>query len=358
VNNTGSSWNTTALPSLDVLQRHLDPAQNPGYQSFSRMTGNNPSGGEFDYRVLNFTMSANLADDAPVANAGSDVAVRAGDTVFLDGTGSFDDNTGSEGLSFNWSITSAPAGSTAALTGADTATPSLVIDVPGTYEVSLVVTDSLGQPSEPSIVTISSENLAPTSVAGADQLVLTGTAVSLDGSASFDPESDMLSYAWDLTSAPVGSTSSVLDPNSAVTSIVPDVEGAYQVTLQVSDSLGPGSSDSVTITAITLADFIEEKILIAAAHVEDLGKNDVTTKGNQRALHNHLVQAVTALGEGDLLETQQKLAKALDRIDGCTLRGSADGNGRDRDWVTSCNKQAPIYDLVNDALQALNDIIG
>ena len=102
----------------------------------------------------------------PTANAGSDQTIHAGDLVLLDGSLSFDDNTATLDLLFDWTFTSVPAGSSASIVGADTISPSFVADVTGTYNLSLIVTDEDVQASTPDLVIISSENLPPTADAG------------------------------------------------------------------------------------------------------------------------------------------------------------------------------------------------
>jgi hypothetical protein len=92
--------------------------------------------------------------EAPVADAGPDQSARAGDAVILDGTSSFDDDTATSELTPNWRIISAPLGSTTSLTNANTLTPSLFIDISGTYEVELIVTDAGGLVSAPDTVVI------------------------------------------------------------------------------------------------------------------------------------------------------------------------------------------------------------
>jgi hypothetical protein len=88
---------------------------------------------------------------APVADAGDTQAVTVGATVQLDGTGSWDANL--DPLTYQWSITSQPAGSYAALSDATAPAPTFVPDLGGTYTVTLVVND--GQvDSEPDVVAI------------------------------------------------------------------------------------------------------------------------------------------------------------------------------------------------------------
>ncbi len=298
-----------------------------------------------------FSPTVNLP---PTANAGPDQAIRAGDTVSLDGSASFDDNTPSATLDYAWSFFSLPVGSLAVLTGDDTSTPSFTADVAGTYVVQLVVTDEGGLSSDPDQVEISSDNLAPTAAAGDDELVIIGTNVVLDGWGSSDPELDPLTYEWAITAAPVGSIATLTFDATVSPELTPDLEGVYEVTLTVSDFIGPGAPDSVEITATTAEGFAETQIVSVDEIVDVLPPEDVTTAGNQNALQNFLSQAIAALlPPSDVAEAINKLEKAIARTDGCVLRGAPDGNGPGRDWITDCAAQTVAYNQLNDALNAL-----
>ncbi len=87
----------------------------------------------------------------PVANAGLNQAVAAPSTVWLDGRASSDAN--GDPLTYQWSLVSRPEGSTAELSGPESAQPSFVADLPGPYVASLVVGDGL-LASDPSHVTV------------------------------------------------------------------------------------------------------------------------------------------------------------------------------------------------------------
>lgn len=87
----------------------------------------------------------------PVANPGGNQSVIEGDSVTLNGGGSFDAN--GDPLTYNWGFVSVPVGSAATLTSTTSVTTGLVADVPGTYVVSLIVNDGFVN-SDPANVTI------------------------------------------------------------------------------------------------------------------------------------------------------------------------------------------------------------
>jgi chitinase len=76
-------------------------------------------------------------DYPPVASAGIDRSVSIGATVTLDASASSDANQ--TPLAFAWALRG-PTGSAAALTGADTAMPTFLPDVPGFYRATVTVT--------------------------------------------------------------------------------------------------------------------------------------------------------------------------------------------------------------------------
>lgn len=106
------------------------------------------------------SVTVSFSNVKPVANSGGNQSVVVGDTVFLNGSGSTDAN--GDTITYMWSIVSAPAGSTAALIGANTATPSFIADAAGSYVVSLVVNDGFinSDPSNASITAISRQTAA------------------------------------------------------------------------------------------------------------------------------------------------------------------------------------------------------
>src|SRR5262245_37846674 len=78
------------------------------------------------------------ATGKPTAIAGPNKVIEAiGTVVQLDGSAST--NPSGTPLLYHWAFLAVPAGSSAALTGADTVTPTFVPDRPGRYRVQLTV---------------------------------------------------------------------------------------------------------------------------------------------------------------------------------------------------------------------------
>jgi len=90
-------------------------------------------------------------------------------------------------------------------------------------------------------------NRAPTAAIAAVKALTVGQQISLDGSASSDPDGDPLTYAWTVVNAPPGSAASVQNPTNNIAALTIDKAGDYVFGLTVSD--GKTSSPSVTVSA-------------------------------------------------------------------------------------------------------------
>ncbi|AZQ12783.1 PKD domain-containing protein [Shewanella khirikhana] len=179
----------------------------------------------------------------PVAYAGPDLGVEAGQSVILDGSASFDAD--GDGLSYQWALLTRPSGSVALLSDIASANPTLKTDLVGDYVVQLVVSDGKGN-SLPDTVLIHdvAKNVAPVADAGNDQQVNIGDLVTLSGQASYDANGDTLSYRWALISKPAQSLASLSGTNQASSQFTLDIAGSYVAQLIVSD----GKLDSSPVT--------------------------------------------------------------------------------------------------------------
>jgi len=113
----------------------------------------------------------------PIADAGSDQNVLKGSTVAHDGSGSRDGN--GDSLTYSWSITSKPSGSTAVLSDSTVVDPTFTADLSGSYEISLTVKDGKDESSEDSVAIVAVE-----------QVPLPDTGQTISYTATFGEDAD------------------------------------------------------------------------------------------------------------------------------------------------------------------------
>jgi|AntDeeMinimDraft_4_1070355.scaffolds.fasta_scaffold00071_16 serine protease len=164
----------------------------------------------------------------------SSTTVTAGKAVEFDGSGSSDPD-GSI-TSYDWDFDN----------GATATGPSatFTFEDPGTYDVTLTVTDDGGKSATDAIdVTVETKdrNSPPTvSIDASSSTVKAGQEVTFDGSGSSDGDGSITSYQWDFGD---GSTASGVSATHAFSSA-----GEYTVSLTVTDDDGTSSTDSVAVT--------------------------------------------------------------------------------------------------------------
>lgn len=188
----------------------------------------------------------------PVANAGVDQEGTEGETFNLTGAASYDP-TGRD-LTYSWELGAVPEGSSASLTGSDSATPSFTADKGGMYIAALTVDNGISS-SVPDTVIVrvsSADPQPPTAAAGDDVEVEDCTWVDLDGSGSYDPNGDDMEYLWSVQQVPEDSNvddDSIEDRQAETTRVWVDAAGDYSVTLSVSDGESWSRPDILAIAA-------------------------------------------------------------------------------------------------------------
>ena len=103
--------------------------------------------------------------------------------------------------------------------------------------------------SEEATELITPTNSAPIAEAGTDQSVTTNSLVTLDASASSDPDGDNLIYSWAFSSQPSGSNLVLSDAGAINPTFTPAQAGDYILSLTVNDGIDNSWPDTVSITA-------------------------------------------------------------------------------------------------------------
>jgi hypothetical protein len=94
------------------------------------------------------------------------------------------------------------------------------------------------------------DNNPPTADAGGNFELEVGETATLDGSNSSDPDGDELTFTWEFTSTPNGSTVNISNADSPTATFIPDVAGEFAITLTVEDPMGGQGTADVVVTAI------------------------------------------------------------------------------------------------------------
>jgi len=159
----------------------------------------------------------------PVANPGGPYAAFKNEPIVFDGTASYHPG-GYPYLYYNWDF-----GDGTTDTGPS---PWHSYWAAGTYTVTLVVTDGIVS-SLPATTTAVVTNRAPIANAGGPYSGIESVPLAFNGTLSYDPDGDSLSFLWDFGDGTTGSA-----PSPFHTYGVP---GTYGVTLTVSDGMAVSS---------------------------------------------------------------------------------------------------------------------
>ena len=274
---SGQAVNQNALVTLDA-SASFDPDSNPLTYSWSQTSGpivtldlSNPihpsfiapvvslSGASFQFSLIvsdGFSLSipasvsvlVNNPDRAPVAIAGTDFVANERAIVQLNGSGSFDPD--GDSLTYNWTQVSGPV---VELIGSRSVSPNFlapeVASAGAIISFQLVASDAFLQSAASTVnVQINNVNRAPIANAGVNQVADQRTIVNLDGSSSFDPDGDPLSFQWSQISGPLVSLSMSTLPNPSFSVLEVPLAGAvFGFVLSVSDGSITNTSPPVFI---------------------------------------------------------------------------------------------------------------
>jgi len=176
-----------------------------------------------------------FTNSPPVADVGPDKTGVIGQNIVLDGSLSNDIDL--DTLTYSWSLLTSPTGSSATITNNNEMIAGLLPDVEGDYVAQLIVNDGcLDSDPDSALVTIS-VNQSPEIISTPITSIGESQSYSYQVVAN-DPEGHELEY--ELTVSPAGST---IDINGLMTWTSLG-EGAYPVTILVTDEYGASDSQS------------------------------------------------------------------------------------------------------------------
>jgi hypothetical protein len=210
----------------------------------------------------------------PLAKAGADQNIATTTVVILNGTASSDAD--GDAITYAWSLTTVPAGSSASLSSSSDVSPTFTADIDGSYIAQLIVNDgTIDSTADTVTITAATANSAPTANAGEDFSTINGSIATLNGSGSgsgtdADADGDILSYQWSFSSVPTGSNAALSDISTSSPTFIADLDGEYIVQLIVNDGAISSSIDNVTLDSKAINPQVGEVVSAAVNPVNPL----------------------------------------------------------------------------------------
>ncbi len=199
------------------------------------------------------------------------------------------------------------------------------------------------------------ENEPPVAEAGEDQRIAVGDTVWVNGSGSYDPDNDPLTYLWSFVSVPLGSGATIDESTVVQTFFIPDVVGDYVVSLVVNDGTVDSDPDTVTIIAITPEQAAAEILVEMEEVIQLIPPEDLHNDNAVKPLTNKIEATLTNIANGSYQDAIIKLQDdILQKTDGCAEIGKPDNN----DWLLTCEDQADVYPLVIRAIELLQRLVN
>lgn len=209
-------------------------------------------GTDFEHEsVIHHNLWVNFPDPTPTPNPEPPVARIDAQSACLDGNVTVDGTASSdpEGsiTSYDWSVTDPDGNAVSVDSSASTITFPASLE--GAYPISLTVTGSSGLTST-TTTSVSIVNNPPVPNINVTQSVAR-QPVTLDGSTSFDPDSDscgdeIVTYEWSVSDS-ANNPVSVENAGQDVATFVPEVSGDYSVSLTVTDTKGKTATKTITV---------------------------------------------------------------------------------------------------------------
>jgi len=237
------------------------------------------SGQESDTDQITYVISLSGENHAPVADAGPDQLVDGGDSVTLDGSGSYDPDGAA--LEYTWTQTGGypVALSDNAAEGPGFTAPVLPIGETLTFE--LRTSDGLLSALDTMTVTLNASATGPYSLnanAGPDQTATEGDMVTLSAAGSGVPNDPSVSYQWTYLSGVPGGPDPVLSGEQTDT-LSFTAPGVYThdldraLTFDLTVTAGNNSSSDEVVVNVWPVDNTPPVIFDRIPGVNDLGVN-------------------------------------------------------------------------------------
>ncbi|WP_170328201.1 PKD domain-containing protein [Ruegeria arenilitoris] len=179
-------------------------------------------------------VTVEVVNSPPVAAVLGNTEAFVGDVASISAAGSGDPD--GDALSYAWTLVSAPQGSTAGLTGQGQPAITFTPDRRGEYVFSLVVSDYEFD-SAPVTWTVTAPNRAPVALLEGPDQVDVGQEITYSATGSNDPDNDLLTYAYTVTTKPAGSEPFFEDLGNGQAGFIADLPGDYVLEVTVSDGL-------------------------------------------------------------------------------------------------------------------------
>jgi PKD repeat protein len=202
--------------------------------------------GDSGSATVQITVNPAVVNQPPIANAGANQTITLPtSTVTLTGSGT--DASGTI-TAYAWTEQSGPLGD--AISNPSTANTNITGLVQGVYVYRLTITDNLGDTGSATVqITVNPAvvNIPPVANAGPDQTITLPTnSVTLNGSASSDPDGTIAGYLWTKISGPTQFT--IVNNTSASTIVNNLTAGSYSFQLKVTDNGGAIAMDTIIVT--------------------------------------------------------------------------------------------------------------
>ncbi|MBV6640744.1 MAG: hypothetical protein KI791_08500 [Cyclobacteriaceae bacterium] len=195
--------------------------------------------------------------------------------------------------------------------------------------IGLLVSCNDDDPDPDPDVTVSLEAVIDYSPSAPEE----GEEVTLDASLSVDDAGVGFDVQWTITSAPENSTATIADPSATTTTFTPDIEGSYEIELEISNAT-EGVSDTETQTITVLPKGFEE---LSGAITTDLTLENIIedpTQIDYLVTGNVTASAMLTIEPGVVIHFQENTMLTIDQA------GSIKAEGTESDSIifTSVNE--------------------